>query len=303
MTHWIVDGRRLTNEEYEELQRQKKLEMQRVREEEQRLTKHLGAAYAALKEHLRMNQGRDRQITGEQALDQQIYNNLWHNLEKANKAPRCLAIKADGTKCGGPKMKNHIYCYPHWQMMDTRAKTFYLPPMEDANAIQMAIMRVQRALIDDEISEKKAGLLLYSLQLAATNVERTTFGEAADEDMVTETVFEADTMKARKESQELGRKLDEIKGKLLPPASEGKDVQIHGKPGQVEADGRQAGAGGASDRELEAEALPPDALTSGENDAPDGNEPGKILPQSAHGGEAQLYANLQKSAEVRANLG
>jgi hypothetical protein len=287
MTYWIVDGRKLTLEEYEELQRQKKLEKQRVREEEQRLTKHLGEAYAALKEHLRTNPQAERQVTDEQALDQQIYNNLWHNLEKANEAPRCLAIKADGTKCGGPKMKDHIYCFAHWQMMDMRAKTFYLPPMEDANAIQMAIMRVQRALIDDEISEKKAGLLLYSLQLAATNVARTTFGEAADEDMVTEAVFEKDTMKARKESEELGRKVDEIKGKFLPPATEGKDLpQIHGKPGQVEA-----------------EALPPDALTSGENDAPDGNEPGKILPQSAHGGEAQLYANLQKSAEVRANLG
>jgi len=297
MTYWIVDGRKLTLEEYEELQRQKKLEKQRVREEEQRLTKHLGEAYAALKEHLRANPQAERQITDEQALDQQIYNNLWHNLEKANKAPRCLAIKADGTKCGGPKMKDHIYCFAHWQMMDTRAKTFYLPPMEDANAIQMGIMRVQRALIDDEISEKKAGLLLYSLQLAATNVARTTFGEADDEDMVTEAVFEKDTMKARKESQELGRKVDEIKGKLLPAASDGKDLP------QTNERERQAGVDGTSDRELESGALPPDALTSGENDDTDGSEVGKILPQPAHGGEAQLYASLQKNAEVRATLG
>jgi hypothetical protein len=297
MGYWMVDGRQLTNEEYEELQRQKKLEMQRVREEEQRLTKHLSEAYAALKEHLRANPQAERRITDEQALEQQIYNNLWHNLEKANKAPRCQAIKSDGTRCGSPKMKNDIYCYAHLQMRETRAETFYLPSVEDANAIQMAIMQVQRALIDDEISEKKAGLLLYSLQLATTNVEKTTFGEAADEDMVTETVFERDSMKAQTESQELGRKLDEMRGKLLPPASEGKDLW------QTDAGERQAGADEAGERGLETETLPADAVTSGENDGSDGSEVGKILPQPAHGGEAQLYANLQKNAEVRANLG
>ncbi|HEV7521590.1 MAG TPA: hypothetical protein VGP89_10880 [Candidatus Angelobacter sp.] len=50
----------------------------------------------------------------------------------------------------------------------------------------MAVMQVQRALIDDEISEKKAGLLLYSIQIAAANVAKTTFGQAKDEEMVTE---------------------------------------------------------------------------------------------------------------------
>jgi hypothetical protein len=296
MGYWIVDGRKLTNEEYEELQRQKKLEKQRVREEEQRLTKHLGAAYAALKEHLLANQGTDRRLTDEQTLERQIYSNLWHNLERANKAPRCSAIKEDGTRCGSPKMKNHIYCYAHCQMMEMRAKTFYLPPVEDANAIQMAIMRVQQALIDDEISEKKAGLLLYSLQLAATNVERTTFGEAADEDMVTETVFETDGMEAHTESQELRRKLDEMRGKVLPAASDGKDVR------QMDAGEQQTprhgGTGEADERGLEAEALPAEALPSGENDDTGGSEVGKILPQSAHGGEAQLYANLAKISEV-----
>lgn len=33
-------------------------------------------------------------------------------------------------------------------------------------------MLVQRALIDDEITDTKAGLLLYSLQIAAANVSR-----------------------------------------------------------------------------------------------------------------------------------
>ncbi len=52
MGYWIVDGRKLTNEEYQELKRQEEQDKQRAREEAARLTKQLGEAYAALKEHL-----------------------------------------------------------------------------------------------------------------------------------------------------------------------------------------------------------------------------------------------------------
>jgi len=65
-----------------------------------------------------------------------------------------------------------------------------LPAAEDANAIQVGLMRIQKALIEDTISTKKAGLLLYSMQLALTNVGQTTFGQAKDEEMVRETVDE-----------------------------------------------------------------------------------------------------------------
>jgi hypothetical protein len=216
MGYWIVDGRKLTNEEYAELQRQQEQEKRRAREEAQRLTKQLGEAYAALKEHMRQNPETSRQVTDERLLDQEIYQNLRHNLEQANHAPRCSAIKADGTGCGSPKMKNHIYCYAHSKMLEARAENLALPRLEDANAIQMAVMLVQRALIDDEISEKKAGLLLYSLQIAATNVEKTTFGQAADEDMVTETVKEDAAIRQHAESMERQKKLKEIQGRISP---------------------------------------------------------------------------------------
>jgi hypothetical protein len=49
-------------------------------------------------------------------------------------------------------------------------------------------MRIQKALIEDTITTRKAGLLLYSMQLALTNVGQTTFGQAKDEELVLETV-------------------------------------------------------------------------------------------------------------------
>ncbi|HEX3584978.1 MAG TPA: hypothetical protein VH024_03240 [Candidatus Angelobacter sp.] len=89
-------------------------------------------------------------------------------------------------------MKQHIYCFAHRQMAEARTLMLMLPAMEDANAIQVGLMRIQKALIEDTISTKKAGLLLYSMQLALTNVGRTTFGKAKDEEMVRETVDEED---------------------------------------------------------------------------------------------------------------
>lgn len=206
MSYWIVDGRKLTNEEYEELQRQEALAKQQAREEAQRLTQQLGEAYTALKEHLRLHQEIDQQVPDDRVLDRQIYLNLERNLERANQAPRCAAIKEGGTQCRSPKMKNHIYCYAHCQMLEARAKKLVLPNMEDANGIQMAIMLVQRALIDDEISEKKAGLLLYSIQIAAANVDKTTFGQT-DEDMVTEAADEDDELREHAAAQRM-RKME-----------------------------------------------------------------------------------------------
>ena len=87
-------------------------------------------------------------------------------------------------------MKNHIYCFAHMQMAEARDLMLRLPAPEDANAIQIGLMRIQKAVIEDTISMKKAGLLLYSMQLALTNVGQTTFGQAKDEEMVRNTVDE-----------------------------------------------------------------------------------------------------------------
>ena len=108
----------------------------------------------------------------------------------ADMAPRCQWVRQDGTSCRSPQMKQHIYCFAHMQMAEARELMLRLPPPEDANAIQVGLMRIQKAVIEDTISMKKAGLLLYSMQLALTNVGQTTFGQAKDEEMVRETVDE-----------------------------------------------------------------------------------------------------------------
>jgi hypothetical protein len=118
----------------------------------------------------------------------EAYLRLKARLEMADATPRCRWVRQDGTTCGSPQMKRHIYCFAHKQLAEAQALALLLPALEDANAIQVGLMRIQKALIDDTISTKKAGLLLYSMQLALQNVGQVTFGQAKAELPVTETV-------------------------------------------------------------------------------------------------------------------
>jgi hypothetical protein len=136
----------------------------------------------------------------------------------------------------------------------------------------MAVMLVQRALIDDEISEKKAGLLLYSIQIAAANVNKTTFGEVDDE-MITEADTENDAMDAQRKQMEARKRIEKVRKQGLP---------------RIDADER----GSEEKTSLR--------INTDETDLSGGI--GKILPQSV-GSSPEVYANRGQNAEVHANLG
>ena len=135
-----------------------------------------------------------REMTEGRGKEEKVYQKLKQRLKMADMAPRCQWVRQDGTSCRSPQMKQHIYCFAHMQMAEARTLLLMLPPPEDANAIQVGLMRIQKAMIEDTISMKKAGLLLYSMQLALTNVGQTTFGKAKDEEMVRETVDEEEAL-------------------------------------------------------------------------------------------------------------
>jgi hypothetical protein len=48
-----------------------------------------------------------------------------------------------------------------------------LPPIEDAASIQLALIDVLQALAANQLDPKRAGLLLYGLQVASVNVKNT----------------------------------------------------------------------------------------------------------------------------------
>ena len=100
--------------------------------------------------------------------------------------PRCQHIKVNGTQCGSPALRRHRLCYFHKSWQQTRIvlganrarrapAVFDLPMLEDANSIQVALMQVMRLILSGQIDAKNAGLLLYALQTASTNLARTNF--------------------------------------------------------------------------------------------------------------------------------
>jgi hypothetical protein len=194
MAYWIVNGKQLTDKEYEEHQRRQMEEQEEIRQRADALVQKLGQTYDELTRLLEQNPEVGRQVTERTAKDEEVYRRLRQRLELADAAPRCRWIKQDGTACGSPQMRKHIYCFAHRQMMEARALGLRLPAPEDANAIQIGLMRVQKALIEDTITTKKAGLLLYSMQLALTNVGQTTFGQAKDEEVARDTVDEEEAL-------------------------------------------------------------------------------------------------------------
>ncbi len=204
MGTWIVDGQEYTEAEYRELEKKEEEKHEQSQIEVWRLINELGKAYTACSEFMEQHPEFPYQVMDAEAKAHALFQKLRWNLERADKAPRCEKVREDGTVCGSPQMKGYRYCYAHERMLQTQSQKLELPALEDANGIQMAIMRVQKALIDDEISEKKAALLLYSLQMASSNLKHTTFTSKDKKDVVTE-MRESPTAPSSRVIAEIGK--------------------------------------------------------------------------------------------------
>jgi hypothetical protein len=289
MSYWIVDGQQLTDEQYQELERQKRLEKQKVQVESNRLSRELGAAYTALQEHLRRNAGTAQQVADDRAQDETIYQRLRQNLERANEAPRCGTVREDGTWCRSPRLKNSVHCYAHYRMKQAEAATLKLAAVADANAIQMAIIQVQKWLIDDEISEKKAGLLLYSLQLAATNVSKTTFGQAKDEDLVEEVAEAEEFVELERQRVEDEKRLEAIRKTLPRMDTDNTDRTDLPLINTDDTDRKNAEEEGKTLPRMNTDNTDRTDLPLINTDDTDRDGLGKMLPQRAGG---EIHANL-----------
>jgi hypothetical protein len=185
--YWTINGKKYNEAEYAEYKKQQLEEYNRAQEETRRLINVLGEAFTTCDKFIEEHPSSPYGVKDDaQKREHEIYERLRRSLGAADRAPRCEKVREDGTRCGSPQMKGYLYCYAHERMLQQQSQKLELPALEDANGIQMAIMRVQKALIDDEISEKKAGLLLYSLQMASSNLKHTTFTNKDKKDVVTE---------------------------------------------------------------------------------------------------------------------
>jgi hypothetical protein len=102
--------------------------------------------------------------------------------------PRCQHIKMNGTQCGSPALRWRRLCFFHERIRRERAKIaadttaqrgFDLPLLEDANSVQVALMKVIQMLGSGRMDHRTAGLMLYALQTASINLRNAEF-EASD---------------------------------------------------------------------------------------------------------------------------
>ena len=113
--------------------------------------------------------------------------------------PRCQHIKMNGTQCGSPALHRRRQCFFHERIRRERAKIakdmstqrrFDLPLLEDANSVQVALMKTIQMLGSGRLNHRTAGLMLYALQTASVNMRQANF-EADD---ATDVVIERDSV-------------------------------------------------------------------------------------------------------------
>jgi hypothetical protein len=112
-----------------------------------------------------------------------------------NSIPRCEHVKVNGTQCGSPALRRNHFCYFHKRWHETRIvlnanrarrgrAALDLPVLEDADSIQVSLMQVMRLILNGQVDPKTAGLLLYALQTASSNLSRINFEPAVKTSVV-----------------------------------------------------------------------------------------------------------------------
>jgi hypothetical protein len=111
--------------------------------------------------------------------------------------PRCQHVKMNGTQCGSPALRRRRHCFFHERIRRERAKIaadtspqrgFDLPLLEDANSVQVALMKTIQMLGSGRMDHRTAGLILYALQTASVNLRNAQF----EADEATDVVIDRD---------------------------------------------------------------------------------------------------------------
>ena len=90
----------------------------------------------------------------------------------------CRHIMPSGAKCHSPALCDKAYCYYHNKLHDLsnaltgEIKQVPMPPIEDDSSIKLALTQILGALNSPHMDTRRAGLMLYGLQIAAQITRR-----------------------------------------------------------------------------------------------------------------------------------
>lgn len=98
---------------------------------------------------------------------------------------QCRHIFTGGRRCGSPSLRNENFCYYHHTTRSPKPPAFHdpflfppnetnfvLPHPEDSSAIQHSIGEIINKLANNALDPRRAGLLLYALQIASMNLPK-----------------------------------------------------------------------------------------------------------------------------------
>ena len=96
---------------------------------------------------------------------------------------QCRHIFTDGHRCGSRSLRRERFCYYHHQtrkpatgprlsLAPDPTATFDLPLPEDRSAIQQSIGIIIQRIAGNQLDHRRAGLLLYALQIASCNLPK-----------------------------------------------------------------------------------------------------------------------------------
>jgi hypothetical protein len=92
---------------------------------------------------------------------------------------QCRHIFTDGHRCGSICLRGEPFCYYHHTTRKPaprqslgKKSSFDLPLPEDRSAIQASIGIILQKIASNDLDPKRAGLLLYGLQIASLNLPK-----------------------------------------------------------------------------------------------------------------------------------
>ena len=166
---------------------------------------------------------------------------------------QCRHIKPDGGRCGSPALRKQHFCYYHGSarrcgprqpqvqtLAARKSSTFDLPSPADLaehTGVGLALGLILHKIAHNEIDPRRAGLLLYGLQIASINLKRHSGQKSADLLPVEDVAFDPDHGPLAPQA-ELGRNEPKGRIELLVEQLE-REEELRKEQEQAEWDERQ----------------------------------------------------------------
>ena len=94
-------------------------------------------------------------------------------LRKANRAPRCSIVKADGQPCQAPAIKDHSCCVFHVRAAETeRQEQMQVEVLEGPESMQITLKQIMEQVVGKRMDVRDAAVLLRAVQIAGSTLKR-----------------------------------------------------------------------------------------------------------------------------------